>query len=84
MTSVNGVQKQDGNSGDMIHNEERILRHVTSILTLYPGDVVMTGTPAGVGSARTPPEFLQPGDVVEMTIEGIGTFTTPIIAEPKE
>ncbi len=84
ITKVNGVQKQDGNSGDMIHNEERILRHVTSILTLWPGDVVMTGTPAGVGSARTPPEFLKPGDVVEMSIEGIGTFTTPIIAETVE
>lgn len=81
ITKVNGVEKQNGNSKDMIHNEERLLRHVTSILTLYPGDVVMTGTPAGVGSARNPPEFLQPGDTVEMTIEGIGTFVTPIIKE---
>ena len=54
ITKVNGVEKQNGNSKDMIHNEERLLRHVTSILTLYPGDVVMTGTPAGVGSARSP------------------------------
>lgn len=81
ITKVNGVEKQNGNSKDMIHNEERLLRHVTSILTLYPGDVVMTGTPAGVGSARNPPEFLHPGDVVEMTIEGIGTMITPISKE---
>ncbi|MCC3860310.1 fumarylacetoacetate hydrolase family protein [Pseudemcibacter aquimaris] len=81
MTKVNGIEKQNGNSKDMIHNEERLLRHVTSILTLYPGDVVLTGTPAGVGSARTPPEFLKPGDVVEMSIEGIGTMITPITAE---
>ncbi|MGI9260670.1 MAG: fumarylacetoacetate hydrolase family protein [Woeseiaceae bacterium] len=78
ITRVNGVTKQDGNSKDMIHNEAYLLRHATSILTLYPGDVVATGTPAGVGSAKRPPEFLAPGDEVEMTIEGIGTFTTPI------
>ncbi|MBT6032456.1 MAG: fumarylacetoacetate hydrolase family protein [Kordiimonadaceae bacterium] len=81
ITKVNGVEKQNGNTKDMIHNEERLLRHVTSILTLYPGDVVMTGTPAGVGSARNPPEFLKPGDLVEMTIEGIGTMITPITKE---
>ncbi len=77
-TKINGVLKQDGNTKDMIHNEGRLLRHVTSILTLYPGDVLVTGTPAGVGSARNPPEFLEVGDVVEMWIEGIGTLVTPI------
>ena len=82
VTKINGVVKQDGNTKDMIHDEARLLRHVTSILTLYPGDVVLTGTPAGVGSARQPPEFLEPGDVVEMWIEGIGTLVTPIEAAP--
>lgn len=78
VTKVNGVTKQDGNSKDMIHNEAYLLRHATSILTLYPGDVLATGTPAGVGSAKEPPEFLSPGDEVEMWIEGIGTMVTPI------
>jgi len=78
VTKVNGVTKQDGNSKDMIHNEAYLLRHATSILTLYPGDVLATGTPAGVGSAKRPPEFLDPGDKVEMWIEGIGTMVTPI------
>jgi 2-keto-4-pentenoate hydratase/2-oxohepta-3-ene-1,7-dioic acid hydratase in catechol pathway len=78
VTKVNGVTKQDGNSKDMIHNEAYLLRHATSILTLYPGDVVATGTPAGVGSAKRPPEFLDRGDKVEMWIEGIGTMVTPI------
>jgi 2-keto-4-pentenoate hydratase/2-oxohepta-3-ene-1,7-dioic acid hydratase in catechol pathway len=78
VTKVNGVTKQDGNSKDMIHNEAYLLRHATSILTLYPGDVVATGTPAGVGSAKRPPEFLSSGDKVEMWIEGIGTMVTPI------
>lgn len=77
-TKINGVTKQDGNTKNMIHDEARLLRHLTSILTLYPGDVVLTGTPAGVGSARQPPEFLEAGDVVEMWIEGIGTLVTPI------
>ena len=81
-TKINGVMKQDGNTKDMIHNEARLLRHVTSILTLYPGDVVLTGTPAGVGSARQPVEFLKPGDRVEMWIEGIGTLVTPIEGQP--
>lgn len=78
VTKVNGVTKQDGNSKDMIHSEAYLLRHATSILTLYPGDVLATGTPAGVGSAKEPPEFLSPGDEVEMWIEGIGTLVTPI------
>ncbi len=80
-TWVNGVQKQDGNSSDMIHDEPHLLRHMTAIFTLYPGDVVMTGTPAGVGTARNPPEFLKPGDVVEMSIENIGTLVTTIAEE---
>ena len=80
-TWVNGVQKQDGNSRDMIHDEPRLLRHITAIFTLYPGDVMMTGTPSGVGTARNPPEFLAPGDVIEMSIENIGTLVTTITEE---
>lgn len=80
-TVINGIEKQNGNSKDMIHDEPRLIRHATSILTFYPGDVIMTGTPSGVGSARNPPEFLQPGDVIEMTIENIGTLVTTITEE---
>ena len=80
-TVINGVEKQNGNSKDMIHDEPRLIRHATSIFTFYAGDVIMTGTPSGVGSARNPPEFLQPGDVVEMTIEKIGTLVTKITEE---
>ncbi len=78
VTKINGVVKQDSNSKHMIHDEAYLLRHATSILTLYPGDVIATGTPAGVGSARRPVEFLSPGDVVEMWIEEIGTLITTI------
>ena len=80
-TRVNGVTKQDGNSKDMIYPEAHLIRFLTSVLTLYPGDVIATGTPDGVGSARNPPEFLKPGDVVEIEIEGIGTLVTPMEAE---
>lgn len=80
-TWVNGVQKQDGNTKYMIHDEPHLIRHMTAIFTHYPGDIIMTGTPAGVGTARNPPEFLQPGDVVEMSIENIGTLVTTITEE---
>jgi 2-keto-4-pentenoate hydratase/2-oxohepta-3-ene-1,7-dioic acid hydratase in catechol pathway len=80
VTKVNGVVKQDGNSRDMIWNEGHLIRFLTMIMTLYPGDVIVTGTPDGVGTARRPPEYLKPGDVVEMEIEGIGTLSTPMQA----
>ena len=81
-TKVNGVTKQDGNSRDMIYPEAHMIRFLTSVLTLYPGDVIATGTPDGVGRARNPPEYLKPGDVVEIEIEGIGTLVTPMEAAP--
>ena len=81
ITRLNGEVVQDGNTRDMIFNEARLLSFITSILTLYPGDVVATGTPAGVGSARRPQRWVKPGDVVEIEIEGIGTLVTPIKAE---
>ena len=55
-----------------------MLRYLTSILTLYPGDVISSGTPDGVGAGRKPPEFLKPGDVVTIEIDGIGTLRTPM------
>lgn len=80
VTKVNGVIKQDGNSKDLIWDEAHLIRYLTSILTLYPGDVISSGTPDGVGTARRPPEYLKPGDVVTIEIEGIGTLTTPMRA----
>src|SRR2546428_3137981 len=80
VTKVNGVTKQDGNSKDLIWDEAHLVRYLSSILTLYPGDVISSGTPDGVGTARRPPEYLKPGDVVTIEIEGIGTLTTPMRA----
>jgi len=80
VTKVNDRVVQDATTEDMIYDVPRQLRYLTSILTLYPGDVVSTGTPDGVGAARKPPEFLKPGDVVSIEIEGIGKLVTPIKA----
>jgi 2-keto-4-pentenoate hydratase/2-oxohepta-3-ene-1,7-dioic acid hydratase in catechol pathway len=80
VTKVNGVMKQDGNTHHLIWDEAHMIRYLSSILTLYPGDVISTGTPDGVGAGRKPPEFLKPGDIVTIEIEGIGTLTTPMRA----
>ena len=82
VTKVNGVVKQDGDTKNFIWDEAHMVRYLTSILTLYPGDVISSGTPDGVGAGRKPPEFLKAGDVVTIEIEGIGTLRTPMKATP--
>lgn len=72
--SVNGVVKQSSTTSAMIFPVARILAELSRGLTLLPGDIVLTGTPEGVGRSRTPPEFLHPGSVLESTIERIGTL----------
>jgi 2,4-diketo-3-deoxy-L-fuconate hydrolase len=79
-TRVNGVVKQDGNTSDMIYDVEHQVAYISSIMTLYPGDVISSGTVGGVGTARKPPEYLKPGDVVEIAIDGIGILKTPMAA----
>ncbi len=71
---VNGVTKQDSNTKFMVFKVPRLIRDLSMGTTLEPGDVILTGTPSGVGFARTPPEFLKPGDVMEMEIEKIGVL----------
>jgi 2-keto-4-pentenoate hydratase/2-oxohepta-3-ene-1,7-dioic acid hydratase in catechol pathway len=71
---VNGETKQDSNTDKMIFNIPATIAYLSRGMTLLPGDIISTGTPSGVGFARTPPEFLQPGDVVECEIEQIGTI----------
>jgi len=69
---VNGVMKQNGYTKDMIFDVATLIHTLSQGMTLEPGDVIATGTPAGVGFARHPPEYLKPGDTVECEIEGIG------------
>ena len=80
VTKVNGVVKQDGDTKNFIWDEAHMIRYLTGILTLYPGDVISSGTPDGVGAGRKPPEFLKPGDVVTIEIDGIGMLRTPMRA----
>ena len=77
---VNGVTKQDSNTRNMIFDVATCISDWSSAVTLEPGDVFATGTPDGVGFARTPPEFMKPGDTVEVEIERIGVLRNPIVA----
>jgi 2-keto-4-pentenoate hydratase/2-oxohepta-3-ene-1,7-dioic acid hydratase in catechol pathway len=83
VTRVNGEIMQDGNTADMIFSVGEILAYLSETMTLYPGDLVATGTPNGVGYARRPPRFLHPGDEVAVEIERIGSVGTPIVAAPE-
>jgi 2,4-didehydro-3-deoxy-L-rhamnonate hydrolase len=69
---VNGVPKQTGSTSTMIFKIPELLAYVTEFMVLEPGDIITTGTPPGVGMARNPKEFLKPGDVMELKIEGLG------------
>jgi 2-keto-4-pentenoate hydratase/2-oxohepta-3-ene-1,7-dioic acid hydratase in catechol pathway len=75
---VNGVVKQDANTSLLIYKLPQIIEALSAGLTLEPGDIIATGTPAGVGDARTPPEYLQPGDVVEAEVDSIGVLHNPV------
>jgi 2-keto-4-pentenoate hydratase/2-oxohepta-3-ene-1,7-dioic acid hydratase in catechol pathway len=77
---VNGVLKQEGCTKDLVFGIPEVIEWLSLGLTLLPGDVIATGTPSGVGFARTPPEYLWPGDVVECEVEGIGTIRNRIVA----
>jgi 2-keto-4-pentenoate hydratase/2-oxohepta-3-ene-1,7-dioic acid hydratase in catechol pathway len=77
---VNGLTKQEGNTRDLIFDIPAIIEWLSLGLTLLPGDIIATGTPSGVGFARTPPEYLQPGDVVECEVEGLGLLRNHIKA----
>lgn len=75
---VNGVTKQSSNTGQLIHRTQDIISFVSKFVTLLPGDVVLTGTPPGVGLFMKPPQFLKKGDVVECEIENIGCIVNRI------
>ncbi|MFE0643155.1 fumarylacetoacetate hydrolase family protein [Streptomyces sp. NPDC058877] len=76
---VNGVTKQKSNTRHMLFPIARLIADISSGVTLEPGDVIATGSPAGVGAGMVPPEFLHPGDTVEATVEGLGTLTNPVV-----
>jgi 2-keto-4-pentenoate hydratase/2-oxohepta-3-ene-1,7-dioic acid hydratase in catechol pathway len=76
---VNGITKQDGHTRDMIYPVRQLIAWLSIGMTLVPGNLIATGTPDGVGFARTPPEFLKPGDVMETEVEGIGVLRNRMV-----
>lgn len=75
---VNGALMQNGNTRTFIFDVRYLVSYLSSIMTLVPGDLIATGTPPGVGFARKPPVFLQPGDVCRLEITGLGTLENPV------
>lgn len=82
-TTVNGEVLQDASTGNMIFGIGEQIAHLTTAFTLEPGDVIATGTPAGVGIFREPPVLLKAGDTVRIEISGIGVLENPVIDEPR-
>ena len=79
--SINGVVYQSSNTRELIFQIPALIEYLSSITPLLPGDIVSTGTPSGVGLGRTPKRWLQPGESVSVTVEGLGALTNPVVAE---
>ena len=73
---VNGVTRQESSTSDLLFGVPQLVSYLSSAITLQPGDVIITGTPSGVGP-------IVPGDVVDIWVEGVGTLTNPVVAEPE-
>lgn len=82
-TTVNGERKQSASTSNMIFSVAQILSFLSTVMTLEPGDVIATGTPAGIGALQTPRQWLRPGDVVETEVQGIGVLRNPVVAHPQ-
>lgn len=81
-TRVNGTLRQDDLTGRMLFPIRRQIAYISTFTTLVPGDIIVTGTPAGAGARLDPPQFLRPGDIVEIEAEGIGILRNPVENEP--
>ena len=81
-TKLNGEVMQSSTTADLVFDVPHLIAWITQGCTLDEGDVILTGTPSGVGAAHVPPRWLQDGDVVEITIEGIGTLRNRVARDP--
>ena len=81
-TTVSGEVMQDSSTKNLIFSIVELIVYCSSGMTLEPGDVLATGTPGGVGDSRTPPRYLRGGDVVEVSVDGVGTLRNPVALEP--
>lgn len=77
--SVNGQTMQDARSSDLIFSVPRLVAELSAVLPMLPGDIIFTGTPAGIGAVRQPPRFLRPGDTLETWVEGVGTLRNHLV-----
>jgi len=78
---LNGELLQDGNTSDLVFGVRRLVAFVSAVFTLEPGDLILTGTPSGIGYVRVPPVSMKHGDLVEVEIDGIGVLANPVVAE---
>jgi 2-keto-4-pentenoate hydratase/2-oxohepta-3-ene-1,7-dioic acid hydratase in catechol pathway len=78
-TRVNGEVMQSSNTSELVFDVPALIAWISQGLTLEPGDLILTGTPSGVGAARTPPRWLLDGDIVEISIGGLGTLRNPVV-----
>ena len=78
---LNGQVMQNANTEDLVFPMARLIAILSECMTLEPGDIIVTGTPAGVGYARTPPVFMRDGDVCEVEVEGFGILCNPVLDE---
>jgi 2-keto-4-pentenoate hydratase/2-oxohepta-3-ene-1,7-dioic acid hydratase in catechol pathway len=83
-TSIDGQVLQDSNTAQLVFDVPRLVAELSSIMTLEPGDIVATGTPAGVGTSRTPKRWMRPGERVRIEIEKIGVLENPVVSAPNE
>ena len=82
--TVSGQLMQSSNTSHLIFSVPHLVAYLSQVMTLEPGDVISTGTPGGVGDARTPPRYLMPGDEVRVAIERLGTLISPVVAESEQ
>jgi 2-keto-4-pentenoate hydratase/2-oxohepta-3-ene-1,7-dioic acid hydratase in catechol pathway len=78
--SLNGKTVQDSNTDDLIFNVPQLIAYISKFMTLLPGDIISTGTPAGVGLGMNPPTYLKPGDMIELGIDGLGVSKQLVVA----
>jgi 2-keto-4-pentenoate hydratase/2-oxohepta-3-ene-1,7-dioic acid hydratase in catechol pathway len=78
---VNDEKRQDSNTSDMIFSVAEIIAFVSGVVTLHPGDLIITGTPSGVADGMTPPKYLEVGDRMAVEVEGLGRLENTIVAE---
>ncbi|MEO5737308.1 MAG: fumarylacetoacetate hydrolase family protein, partial [Variovorax sp.] len=81
-TFVDGELRQNGNTSELVNRIDDMIPYLTTVMTLEPGDILLTGTPRGVAAGNTPPNWLRAGQVVRIEIDGLGHLENPVIAEP--